>query len=59
MRVSMFRRITKPVALVALVVLLAGCDLSITKSAAPDPATVGELLTYTLEVKNNRSRNFA
>ena len=33
--------------------LFDGADLSLTKTDSPDPAHVGQLLTYTLTVKNN------
>lgn len=35
-----------------MLVLFAGCDLAITKTDTPDPVSVGEPLTYTLNVSN-------
>jgi uncharacterized repeat protein (TIGR01451 family) len=37
--------------------LLAGADLNLAKTDSPDPAHVGQLLTYTLTVTNNGPQN--
>ncbi|WP_162924764.1 DUF11 domain-containing protein [Rubrobacter indicoceani] len=49
------RKILQLAALGAIMAMLAGCDLAITKTASPDPATEGRPLTYTLEVTNLQS----
>ena len=41
--------LTKSLAMLALLAVLAGCDIT-AKTASPDPVTVGEQLTFTIEV---------
>jgi hypothetical protein len=41
--------LTKSLAMLALLALLAGCDIT-AKTASPDPVSVGEPLTFTIEV---------
>jgi hypothetical protein len=50
--------ITKSLALLALLAVLAGCEIT-AKTASPDPVTVGEQLTFTIDVAFEENESIA